>query len=32
MCVKPKALAKDLEVVMEFTMNGYPKQCMMRVP
>jgi hypothetical protein len=32
MCVKPKALAKDLELVMECTMNGYPKQCMMRFP
>jgi hypothetical protein len=29
MCVKPDALAKDLELVMECTMNGYPKQCMM---
>jgi hypothetical protein len=30
--VKPNALAKDLELVMECTMNSYPKQCMMRVP
>jgi hypothetical protein len=30
-CVKPNALAKDLELVMECTMNSYPKQCMMRV-
>jgi hypothetical protein len=30
MCVKPNALAKDLELVMECTMNSYPKQCMMR--
>jgi hypothetical protein len=31
MCVKPNALAKDLELMMECTMNGYPKECMMRV-
>jgi hypothetical protein len=31
-CVKPNLLAKDLKLVMEYTMNGYPKQCMMRVP
>jgi hypothetical protein len=31
-CVKPKALAKDIEIVMECTMNSYPKQCMMRFP
>jgi hypothetical protein len=31
MCVKPNALAKDLELMMECTMNCYPKQCMMRV-
>jgi Zn finger protein HypA/HybF involved in hydrogenase expression len=29
-CVKPNALAKDLELVMEYTTNGYPKQHMMR--
>jgi hypothetical protein len=27
---KPNALAKDLELMMEYTTNGYPKQCMMR--
>jgi hypothetical protein len=32
MCVKPNTLATDLELVMECTTNGYPKQCMMRVP
>jgi hypothetical protein len=32
LCVKPNALAKDLELIMECTTNGYPKQCMMRVP
>jgi hypothetical protein len=32
MCLKPNALSKDLELVMECTMNSYPKQCMMRVP
>jgi hypothetical protein len=32
MCVKPNALAEDLELVMECTMIGYPKQCMMRSP
>jgi hypothetical protein len=32
MCVKPNALAKNPKLVMECTMNGYPKQCMMRVP
>jgi hypothetical protein len=31
-CVKPKAFAKDLELMMECTMNGYTNQCMMRVP
>jgi hypothetical protein len=31
MCVKPNALAKDLELVMECKTNDYPKQCMMRV-
>jgi hypothetical protein len=30
--VIPNALAKDLELMMECTMNGYPKQCMMRFP
>jgi hypothetical protein len=25
-------LAKNLELVMECTMNGYPKHCMMRFP
>jgi hypothetical protein len=30
MCVKPNTLAKDLELVMKCTTNGYPKQCMMR--
>jgi hypothetical protein len=28
--VKLNALAKDFELVMECTANGYPKQCMMR--
>jgi hypothetical protein len=32
MCVKPKVLSKDLEIMMECTTNGYPKQCMMRFP
>jgi hypothetical protein len=32
MCVKPNALAKDLELMMECTFNSYHKQCMMRVP
>jgi hypothetical protein len=32
MCVKPDALAKEIELVMECTMNGYPKQCMMWFP
>jgi hypothetical protein len=31
-CVKPITLAKDLELVMECTTNGYPKQRMMRFP
>jgi hypothetical protein len=31
-CVKPNALSKDREVVIECTMNGYVKQCMMRFP
>jgi hypothetical protein len=30
--VKPNALAKDLERMMECTTNGYPKQCTMRFP
>jgi hypothetical protein len=30
--VKFNALAKDLELLMEGTANGYPKQCMMRFP
>jgi hypothetical protein len=30
--VKPNTLAKDLELVMECTTNGYPKQRMMRFP
>jgi hypothetical protein len=30
-CVTPNVLAKDLELMLECTMNGYPKQCMMRV-
>jgi hypothetical protein len=30
--VKPNALAKDLQLMMECTMNSYPKQCMMRFP
>jgi hypothetical protein len=29
---KPNALAKDLELMMECTTNGYPKQCMMMFP
>jgi hypothetical protein len=28
--VKPNELAKDIELMMECTTNGYPKQCMMR--
>jgi hypothetical protein len=32
MCVKPNALAKDLELVMKCKMNCYPKQFMMRFP
>jgi hypothetical protein len=32
MCVKPNALAKDLELMMECTMNSYPRKYMMRVP
>jgi hypothetical protein len=30
MCVKPNTLAKDLELMIECTTNGYPKQCMIR--
>jgi hypothetical protein len=30
--VKPNTLAKDLELIMECTTNGYPKQCMMSFP
>jgi hypothetical protein len=30
--VKPNALAKDLQLVMECTTNGFPKQCMMPFP
>jgi hypothetical protein len=30
--VKPNALAKDLQLMMECTRNGSPKQCMMRFP
>jgi hypothetical protein len=30
--VKPNALAKDLELMMECIMSGYPKQCTMRFP
>jgi hypothetical protein len=30
-CVTPNALAKDLELMMQCTMNIYPKQCKMRV-
>jgi hypothetical protein len=30
--VKPNALAKYLELMMECTTNGYPKQCMMGFP
>jgi hypothetical protein len=30
--VTPNALAKDLELMMECTTNGYYKQCMMRFP
>jgi hypothetical protein len=32
MCVRPNVLAKDLELVIECTMSGYHKQCMIRVP
>jgi hypothetical protein len=30
--VKPNALAKYLQLMMECTMNHYPKQCIMRFP
>jgi hypothetical protein len=30
--VKPNALAKDLQLMMECTTNDFPKQCMMRFP
>jgi hypothetical protein len=30
--LKPNALAKDLELIMKCTMNGYTKQCMMSFP
>jgi hypothetical protein len=30
--IKPNALAKDLELMMECTTKGYPNQCMMRFP
>jgi hypothetical protein len=30
--VKPNALAKDLQLMMECTTNDYPKQCMMHFP
>jgi hypothetical protein len=30
--VKPNALAKYLELMMECTTNGFPKQCMRRFP
>jgi len=30
--VKPNALAKDLQLMMECTRNDFPKQCMMRFP
>jgi hypothetical protein len=32
MYVKPNGLAKDLELVIECTMNGYPNQCLIRFP
>jgi hypothetical protein len=32
MYVKPNMLTKDLELMMECTVNGYTKQCMMRFP
>jgi hypothetical protein len=30
--VKPNVIAKDLQLMMECTRNGFPKQCMMRFP
>jgi predicted ATP-grasp superfamily ATP-dependent carboligase len=30
--VKPNTLAKDIELAMECTTNGYPRQRMMRFP
>jgi hypothetical protein len=30
--IKTNALAKDLQLIMEYTKNRYPKQCMMRFP
>jgi hypothetical protein len=30
MCVKPNAFAKDLKLMMQCTINGYLKQCMIR--
>jgi hypothetical protein len=30
--VKPSALAKELQLMMECTTNSYPKQCTMRFP
>jgi hypothetical protein len=30
--INTKALAKDLELMMECTMNGYTKHFLMRVP
>jgi hypothetical protein len=30
--VKPNALAKDLQLMMECNTNGFPKQCMMHFP
>jgi hypothetical protein len=32
MYVKPEALVKDLELMMECTTNDYPKQCMVSFP
>jgi hypothetical protein len=31
LCVKPNTLAKDLDLVWECTIDGYPKQYMIRV-
>jgi hypothetical protein len=31
-CIKPIALVKDLELMMECTPNGYPKECLIRFP